>query len=426
MSVALVALSFNHAGAPAAITIRRNARQAVAVPEWRATGGDAVACYALDRLVNGAITVQAQIARRAPELERVHVRAIPYEAPAPPFVWWPSSIVPALMWPAAASAQYWLALYAALASGPQSDGPATSPFGEIAPQEIVFPADGLAVQTFTVANSRLVSNGVNVYPVAWRWQFRRGPLDSWIDFALTGFTVYSVLSTPTRPWLQAPDNPANTQLPWVEVLDAACRWAAGTTTVDEAAARVTESVYALGSNGFLAYDCSGSDPASLGTPHYTLIPGFFNCSEFLARLHGGFGNGPFVNCSDCAAAVSTFANALGCELSQSRMFGSIPFPLNPTRSIGAATWASACSIGAFSMHEVAWTGGCGENDRVFDACLQIDADNDPTRAPQTPLLAVNMPFGAAGAGLYRDRLAAPAGRSICNPQPLFRQRRFIL
>lgn len=426
MSVALVALAFNHAGEPAAIPIRRNASQAVAVPEWRATGGDAVVCYALDRLANAPITIQAQIARRAPELDRVHVRAIPWEAPATPLVWWPSSIAPALLWPTGLSLQYWLALYAALASTGQAGGPATSPFGQIAPQEIVFPPNGLAVHTFTVANSTLTSHGVNVHPVTWRWQFRRAPQDSWIDFAFTRFTVYAVLSAPTRPWLQTPDSPANTQLPWVEVLDVACRWAAGTTTVDAAAARVTASVYGLGSSRLLAYDCAGSDPASIGTPHYTLLPGFFDCSEFLARVRGAFGNGPFVNCSDCAAAVSTFANALGCDLSQSRMFGSIPFPLNPTRSIGTLTWASACSIGAFSMHEVAWTGDCGEHDRVFDACLQIDGDNDPTRAPQTPLLAVNMPFGAAGAGLYRDRLAAPAGRSICNPQPLFRQRRVVL
>jgi hypothetical protein len=78
------------------------------------------------------------------------------------------------------------------------------------------------------------------------------------------------------------------------------------------------------------------------------------------------------------------------------------------------------------MHEVAWTGDCGEDDLVFDACLELDGDADPTRPPHRAHLPVGMRFGAPGQGLYRDRLAAPAGRLVCEPQPLFRQRRFVI
>jgi hypothetical protein len=43
---------------------------------------------------------------------------------------------------------------------------------------------------------------------------------------------------------------------------------------------------------------------------------------------------------------------------------------------------------------------CTANDDVFDACLRVDGDSDPT--------------------------AAPTGRSNCNPQPATRQRRLVI
>jgi hypothetical protein len=55
----------------------------------------------------------------------------------------------------------------------------------------------------------------------------------------------------------------------------------------------------------------------------------------------------------------------------------------------------------------------------------VDADADPTAAPHTALLPVNIRFGNTGDGDYRDRLATPAGRSNCNPQPATRQRRSV-
>src|SRR5439155_18829125 len=84
---------------------------------------------------------------------------------------------------------------------------------------------------------------------------------------------------------------------------------------------------------------------------------------------GGPGLGKYVNCSDCATIVSTFANAVGCDLWQSRMgYG---FGLNPLLAIGFNVWQTACGWGSFSYHEVAWKDGCTANDPVWDACLQV-------------------------------------------------------
>jgi hypothetical protein len=107
------------------------------------------------------------------------------------------------------------------------------------------------------------------------------------------------------------------------------------------------------------------------------------------------------------------------------------FGLNPMLGIGSSIWEPACLscncgwTGSFYYHEVAWKNGCTANDEVFDGCLQVDGDADPTIAPHTPLLATNMRFGNPGDGQYRDRLATPGGRANCNPQPSTRQRRAI-
>jgi hypothetical protein len=58
--------------------------------------------------------------------------------------------------------------------------------------------------------------------------------------------------------------------------------------------------------------------------------------------------GIYVNCSDCATFVSTFANVLGCNLWQSRMgFG---FDLNKLLGIGSNVWQTCCGWVSFNYH----------------------------------------------------------------------------
>jgi hypothetical protein len=123
--------------------------------------------------------------------------------------------------------------------------------------------------------------------------------------------IYVLLDVPTAPWQQAPYQPNNLQLPWTDILDHGCRWAAPATIPDDAAARITRKVYDLGP-GIITYDCPGG-----GSTHYA-NPGF-DCTAFLDRLGGGVGNGQYVNCTDCATIVSVFANAVGADLWQSQI-----------------------------------------------------------------------------------------------------------
>jgi hypothetical protein len=170
---------------------------------------------------------------------------------------------------------------------------------------------------------------------------------------------------------------------------------------------VTQRVYGLGPS-IVEYDCPGG-----GFSWYS--SGSFSCAAFLDLLAGGPGLGKYVNCSDCATIVSTFANAVGCDLWQSRM--GYYFDLNPLQAIGSNVWQTACGWGSFSYHEVAWKDGCTANDPVWDACLQVDGDADPTSAPHTPLLPVNLRFGTPGSLEYLDRLVTSATRPACQPQP---------
>jgi hypothetical protein len=80
----------------------------------------------------------------------------------------------------------------------------------------------------------------------------------------------------------------------------------------------------------------------------------------------------------------------------------------------------------FTHHTVAWEGSCSETEDLFDACLEIDGDEDPTTAPHQALLAANMRFGAPDEKQYVFRLSPPPTPSNFRPTPdLERSRRPI-
>lgn len=210
---------------------------------------------------------------------------------------------------------------------------------------------------------------------------------------------------------------SNTQLPWTEVLDYACRWAVAAKNCDDAAELITQQVYNLGRRGVRYHRKS----------HYTQIflPGKiskFDCQGFLCllrdeRCHGGL----HFNCVDCASIVSTFANCVGCDLSQSSIepLTQPTFTLNQHIRIGS----SVPQQGEFTYHETAWEGACREDDELFDACLQVDGDDDPSTF--TPLLPTNIRFGRVGEMAYRFRLVPPGREQTCRPNPDSKVRRLV-
>jgi hypothetical protein len=167
-------------------------------------------------------------------------------------------------------------------------------------------------------------------------------------------------------------------------------------------------------------------------PHFT--DRGFHCDLFLARLNKQAmapNNQPVpqvVNCIDCACIVTTFANVLGCDLSEAQMGGSAAFEVNPVILIGDNSWDGPCGQYKFEFHEVAWKGACTAGDPLFDACLQVDGDTNAATPPHIPLLPANMVFGQQGDGLYRDRLVIRDTQQVkqtCAPRLRLPARRFI-
>jgi hypothetical protein len=399
MSVELESIAFNHdpgGHAADALNIRRNAGQPVVAPEWRrgvsVAPEDSPAAYSLADVRGHTVTVEVELRRTGAVGTCVDVRALDMNA--------------------GGGCLY--AILKALGLGKWIKPGPGSLLGAVAQRHVCFGANDLTGPVlFPLAGHRLNGAGVESSVTLWRWQYRESPTDPWVDFGMTQHRVFAVLQAPAAPWQQAPAAPGNTQLPWADLLAHACAWADGATTADEAAAKITRAVYALGPAVF-EYDCPGGGGSRYSWPD-------FDATAFLDRLGGGVGNGVYVNCSDCATFVSSCANLVGADLWQSRMgYG---FSLNELLAIGSSTWQTACGWGGFSYHEVAWKGACTASENVYDACLQVDGDADPTSAPHTPLLPVDMRFGNPGDGDYRDRLCPSSGGASCAPQPGTRARR---
>lgn len=403
--ITLETITFNHDTSSSdrdALNVRVNATTAATLPEWQrgmtVNPEDCPVAYAIAPTKGHTLTVKVTLRRTDPSTTNVTVRTFnPRD----------TRIQGCL---------YALLVKLGIIPIVRPPDPVLNALGEVKETVVTFGASDVATVTLDLLDTQLAAKGVGIYDDQWQWQYL-DPSGGWVDFQTTRQRIHVLLDLPTAPWTQAPYASSNQSLPWIEVLDRACAWASGTSDADTAAGRVTAEVYALGPS-VLEYDCPHG-----GSTNYAF--GGFDCTSFLDRLRGGPGLGRYVNCSDCATFVSTFANALGCDLWQSRMSGSASFALNPLLAIGSSVWQTACGWAGFSYHEVAWKGGCTASDAVFDACLQVDGDADPTSAPHTPLLPVNMVFGASGAGLYRDRLATPSGRANCQPQPTTRQRRTV-
>jgi hypothetical protein len=403
VSILLEAIKFNHDPGSAtgdALNIRRNASTPVTVPEWRrgisVRPEDSPAAYAIAETRGRTLTIHAQFRSTTGRSEQLEVRAVDPTAD-PPGNGGCAGVIRRIL----------SAIVRALTG---------NVLGNVKARAVTIPASGVSqFFSFQLEGVRLWDTGVGVRTTTWRWQFRPDSRAAWTDFATTEHRIYSLLAVPTAPWQQAPYTSSNRQLPWTQALDYACRWAVLKTGAVEAAGAVTAAIYDLGPSR-LEYDCPGG-----GSTRYAY--GGLDLTALLDRIAGGIGRGRYVNCSDCATFVSTFANLLGCDLTQCRMgYG---FGLNPLLAIGSNTWQPACGWTGFSYHEVAWRGGCDNSARVYDACLMVDGDSDPTRPPHSALLPTDMVFGAPGTGQYRDRLATPAGRPTCQPQPGTCQRRAV-
>lgn len=366
MNVILEAIKFNHDPTSAtndAFNIRRNEIEPVIVPEWRQgitiNPEDAPAAYAKDTIGRNAITIKAKFTCSDRTVSNISVQVV-------------------------------------------NGGGDINVLGEVPSTPVTLVNGESDFVSLTLNSPNFSQAGVSVSDIVWRWQYSVSA-GVWTDFAITTHRIYTVLAMPTAPWQPDSADSYNTQQPWTEVLDFACRWAASTTSTAEAATLVTRRVNGLGP-GLVKYDDNQS-----GSSSFTIeSPPSFDCGDFLLLLRGQPNqHGSAVNCDDCAAFVANFSNILGCSLAEARMDHNIP--LNPHLRIGT----SALQTDEFGFHRVAWSGACQENDLVFDACVQLDSDDCPASPPHPLFVPTNILFGTVDDHFYRFRLASDPSR--CNP-----------
>lgn len=421
MSVAIHSVLFNHTPGDTrtgAMNVRRNSQQPAILPEWQAgVTPDSVAAYAIGSVDEMALSIHAELqstTTRGP----IEVRAIELPLRDFPLALY-LMLIPTSLWTAPVLNQLVLASYLTWLDWMLNGG---NVLGEVVARNVVIGANGSSgLVPFRLRNVRLRARGVGASTVVWRWQYREGAGSAWRDAGFTTHTICATLAEPTPPWRTAPLSAADTALPWTDALRIACRWAAGTHTRAETTRALANAIFALGADAggnLFEYGCE------IGAPSM-YVTSLFNLSAFLDRLQLGPGNGRYVNCSDCASFLVTFANALGCDLWESRMGMYNPmFPCNPFLVIGGRAWDEPCgSPLGFAYHEVAWAAECREDDDVSDACIAFSGLTTVPPPGTVPRIASSMKFGRPNAGLYRDWIAAPQAREICRPRPLERVRR---
>jgi hypothetical protein len=275
---------------------------------------------------------------------------------------------------------------------------------------------------FNLADVQMWDRGTGRYAVSWQWQFQIGGSSSWIDLARTDHVVFVTLDVPSDPWTQGVSLADQPLWPWVRVLTWACAWGQGVTLTStgksgaakKLARRLETGLHEQGRRQSVPLQYLDADQA-----RYTAdspAPLFF-CTAFLDLLDGSPQSdfGTEVNCSDCASALATFANALGCDVTQKRISHKDHFMLRTNRIvlIGESDDDDA-ETHWFGYHEFVARRRASDNAAlIHDACLKIDTDSDPTRTDEDHRfdLAEGMALGAFIANppqfMYAHRVFEP-------------------
>jgi len=371
---------FNHDATSAngdALNIRRNgAGQPIQAPEWKFGQTPQPAAYAR-AAISGPVTIKVSLRGGPPNGSR-RVRAIDaYLPPATPSgcIGWLVSLIAAIV--------HFLV---------------GNILGDLKARTVHFDASGnSALETFALINHKLAVAAVGARTTEWLWQWRSLRFFArWHEFDRTAHRIYTVIDIPHGPWEQnATFN--NLQLPWADALEKACTWAVGAGDADAAAARITRAINTRSNQGYTPATMFGF------TPPYQL-------TSYMTHLDSG---SPFVlNCTDCADAVTTFANLLGCDLWEGRFFNMVTrkfLTLNGNPNNGA-DWVSW----SWGYHEICWRSAIGIQQSVYDGCLQLDMDNNYSDNVHVAQHPIKMNFGQSALNDYHYRLIESGSGNLEN------------
>lgn len=258
--------------------------------------------------------------------------------------------------------------------------------------------------------------------LTWRFEWTDDRGANWREVPGALVTAHRFYTQPSAPVFAAGASGTQYAGPWVDVVDRIAAWGAalGSDTTDEQGVLATVILGFGGQVGALAtaienvrYDCyplGGNGGAShyyLGFPPANVVQ--------LSRLLDDAGNGPFVNCSDCASSTAVMAAMAGVRDLRLMRLGSMN--LNAIRGIGAPDytvhlWGPQYWHRFSYHHTVTRDGGV----HVYDACLWVDDDANPAALPGTPGHNVARPWDQDPYA-YRTRLATNAVGFSLDPLP---------
>ena len=227
--------------------------------------------------------------------------------------------------------------------------------GPVLPEPVAFGDDGRArVPMQALLADRSIQTGT----IEWRWEFSDG--STTVTAGETAHQVALTLAPPTAPWIDT--------LPWWEVIAHACTAAKASTDRAGAATRLAHHTFSGFGTGAFQWESA----RHYATNGYEGTQAF-DCAKFLRLIDHG-SEPRLVDCSDLAAALSTFANILGCALEQVVISG--PMVLNPVLLCGLPRWNSR--FDTFHLHEFT-AAGPPSAPRLWDGCLHISDDDAPER-----------------------------------------------
>lgn len=267
---------------------------------------------------------------------------------------------------------------------------------DVAPAPVIFDATGRSGDVqFRVAVLRV---GIDRDSVGWQWKFRIDGQEH--DATRTEHDIAVVLGRPQQPWTTATPAPADSSLPWWEVLHQASTEAVGATTLDAAARRITATAFSKW--GLTHYKWNSGAETFASDSGDT--PRAFDCSRFLSLVGGPPPAAKeIVDCSDIATIVSTFAAILGCPVQQLTLFTELRCKI--LKKVGHDSWEAGVG---FPLHEVGVSFPAGPNPLIWDGCVMLS--DDATIGPGEPTSA-SLPAGIE-APAYLSRLLRTTGTAF--------------
>lgn len=251
---------------------------------------------------------------------------------------------------------------------------------------------GSATVTMPVALPNYVTKTTKTYTWHWEWEVTAGNWREMPGSLSTSHVFYTLLGAPQFYTSGAQYHP------WVRVADQVATWIGAATDADDEDTLLTYIVQNIFLNYGLLYDTTSG--ASVYITFYTGWPGpgsvGLRLGNFLERSAGNI-----VNCTDCAATTTTFANMLGNgALQMMHIQGS--YQLNYIEGIGRG-WTTAIfgSSHGFSFHMVSTPSTSTSNPLVVDDCLCVDIDGNPSVA--------DAPNAIRGWNIKRTWLSTPFG-----------------